>query len=172
MSRLKDPNDLLDEIIEKIFRNHPNGRKKVMPLYRKYKQLMMYGIFGFWTFLISIISYAVFTESFGWNILIANAFSWVLATYFAFYTNRKWVFVSHVTGVYAFFQQLMSFSAGRLVTLGIEEWMLGFFIGILHWANMPVKFMSQFIVVALNYVFSNLIVFRKKSKRKKEEKEA
>ncbi|MFN2939263.1 GtrA family protein [Lachnospiraceae bacterium YH-ros2226] len=158
---LKDPNDLLDQFIAWAFRNHPNGRAKVMPLYAKYKQLMMYGIFGLWTFIISIGTYALFTEGFGWNIILSNAISWVFATYFAFATNRRYVFVAHVKGIYAFVHQLIGFSAGRLITLGIEEAMLYFFIGRLRWPNMPVKFMSQFIVIALNYVFSKLIVFRK-----------
>lgn len=165
---LKNPNDLLDQFMERAFRNHPNGRAKVMPLYAKYKQLMMYGIFGLQTFLVSIGSYALFTEAWGWNIMLANALSWVFATYFAFITNRKFVFVTHVTGIYAFFHQLIGFSAGRVLTLGIEEWMLWFFIGRLRWPNMPVKFMSQFIVIALNYVFSNLIVFRSKRPRELE----
>jgi putative flippase GtrA len=93
--------------------------------------------------------------------MISNAISWIFATYFAFVTNRRFVFTKHVKGIYAFFRQLVGFSAGRLITLGIEEAMLYFFIGCLKWPNMPVKFMSQFIVIALNYVFSKLIVFRK-----------
>ena len=135
-----NPNDLMDRFIDWAFRNHPVGRQKVQPLYVRYKQPMMYGVFGFQTFLIAIISYALFTEYWGWNIMIANAISWVLSTLFAFFTNRKWVFISHAVGVAAFFRQFASFCLG---------------------SNMPVKFCSQFIVIALNYVFSNLIVFRK-----------
>ena len=158
---MMNPNDLMDRFIDWAFRNHPVGRQKVQPLYVRYKQPMMYGVFGFQTFLLAITSYALFTEYWGWNIMIANAISWVLSTLFAFFTNRKWVFISHAVGVAAFFRQFASFCLGRLITLAIEEWMLWFFIGQLNLPNMPVKFCSQFIVIALNYVFSNLIVFRK-----------
>jgi putative flippase GtrA len=40
--------------------------------------------------------------------------------------------------------------------------MLLVFIGLLQQPNMPVKIASQVIVIALNYVFSKLWVFRKK----------
>ena len=53
---------------------------------------------------------------------------------------------------------------GRMITLGIEEAMLYTFVVQLDLPNMPVKVCSQFIVIALNYVFSKLIVFRKRKK--------
>ena len=112
-----NPNDLMDRFIDWAFRNHPVGRQKVQPLYVRYKQPMMYGVFGFQTFLIAIISYALFTEYWGWNIMIANAISWVLSTLFAFFTNRKWVFISHAVGVAAFFRQFASFCLGLLQTI-------------------------------------------------------
>ena len=160
---MKTPYELLDAIFERGFRNHPVGRKKMYPVYLRFRELMCYGIFGLFTFLISIFTYALFTEKFGWNVLVANALSWIFATAFAFITNRRYVFVSHASGFKEFSKQLWSFSAGRLATLGIEEVMLYVFITKLGLPNMLIKFCSQFIVIALNYVFSKLIVFRKKS---------
>lgn len=158
---MMSPGDWLDRVFDFFFLKHPRGYKKMHPIYLKYKELALYGIFGIGTVLISILSYALFTEAFGWNILLSNALSWVFATSFAFYTNRKYVFVSHAKGVFAFFMQLWGFSFGRLVTLGIEEWMLFMFVQRMKLPNMPVKSCSQVVVIALNYVFSKLIVFRK-----------
>ena len=59
--------------------------------------------------------------------------------------------------------QLWSFTGARLLTLVIEEVMLVVLIEILGFPNMTVKLLAQFIVVSLNYVFSKLIVFRKKA---------
>lgn len=155
-----NPGDWLDRVFDFFFKKHPIGYKKMHPIYLKYKELALYGLFGLGTFLIAIFTYALFTETFRWNILFANALSWIFATAFAFYTNRRYVFVSHATGVFAFFMQLWGFSVGRLVTLAIEEGMLYVFIEQMHLPNMTVKCCSQFIVVALNYVFSKLIIFR------------
>lgn len=93
---------------------------------------------------------------------MANAIAWIFATLFAFYTNRRWVFIFHPKGVYAFFVQLGGFCLGRLLTLGIEEMMLYFCIEVYHLPNMLIKMLAQIIVIALNYVFSKLIVFRGK----------
>jgi putative flippase GtrA len=132
------------------------------PFYNRYKEFLLYALFGLGTVLISIGSYALFTEHMDMGILVANAISWVFATLFAFLTNRAWVFTSHVTGAKAFLLQLGSFSLGRFATLLIEEWMLYFFVGVLQLPNMTIKFIAQIVVIALNYLISKLIVFRRK----------
>ncbi len=161
---MRDSYEILDSAMERILRYHPKAKAKLMPIYPKYRTPMMYGIFGFQTFLVSIITYAIFTEVWHWDVVIANAVSWVFATAFAFITNRLWVFTNCARGWRAFFKQLGSFSAGRIFTLLIEEFMLWFFIGELNLPNMPVKFVAQFVVIATNYFVSNLIVFRSKGR--------
>ncbi len=136
---MKKPADWLDSVFNYFFTRHPKSRK-VEPLYRKYMEL---------------------TEPLHWNILLGNALSWVFATAFAFFTNRRYVFYNHTSGVFAFFYQLGTFCAGRIITLVIEELMLGIFIGICHFPNMLIKFIAQFVVITLNYVFSKIFVFKK-----------
>lgn len=153
-------NDFMDRWFNYIFENHP-GSRPYIPKYQKWKEFMMYGLFGTGTFFIAIITYAVLSESLHWNVLLANLVAWVFATLFAFFTNRRFVFTKHRKGVFAFLIQFWGFTFGRLITLVIEEWMLYFFIGIMEFPNMLVKFFSQIIVIALNYVFSKLFVFRK-----------
>ncbi|MDD5956865.1 MAG: GtrA family protein [Lachnospiraceae bacterium] len=157
---MKKPADWLDSVFNYFFTRHPKSRK-VEPLYRKYKELMLYGMFGLGTFIISLFTYWLFTEPLHWNILLGNALSWVFATAFAFFTNRRYVFYNHTSGVFAFFYQLGTFCAGRIITLVIEELMLGIFIGICHFPNMLIKFIAQFVVITLNYVFSKIFVFKK-----------
>ena len=62
------------------------------PFYKKNKEVLLYLFFGGLTFIVSIVTYAVFNVSMGINELIANVMSWVLAVLFAFATNRVWVF--------------------------------------------------------------------------------
>lgn len=153
--------DFMDRIVNYFFVKYP-GSQKVLPLYLRMKELMMYGLFGLGTFLIAIISYAIFTEAMNMNILIGNVLCWVLATMFAFLTNRRWVFPVHEKGFKAFMKQMASFTGGRILTLGIEEVMLGVLVQWLNFPNMPIKFLAQFIVVSLNYFFSKALVFRQK----------
>lgn len=154
-------NDFMDRIVNYFFVKYPKSQV-VLPLYLKMKELMMYGLFGLGTFLIAIFSYMLFTENRKMNVLIGNALSWMLATTFAFLTNRKWVFPIHEHGFAAFTKQFVSFTAGRLLTLGIEEVMLGVLVQWLGLPNMPIKFVAQFVVISLNYFFSKALVFNKK----------
>ena len=155
-------NDFMDRIFNAVFRKY-KGTRFIIPLYYRMKELMMYGLFGLGTFIVALSTYAFFTETLEWPIALGNAASWIFATAFAFLTNRKWVFPKHRKGFFAFLMQLWSFTGARLLTLVIEEVMLVVLIEILGFPNMTVKLLAQFIVVSLNYVFSKLIVFRKKA---------
>lgn len=132
------------------------------PLYNRYRELWLYALFGLGTVIINLSVYSIFTEGMKVGILISNAIAWVFATLFAFFTNRRWVFISHARGWKAFLLQLGSFCFGRAITLFIEEWALFFFIGILKFPNMLVKTIALVVVIALNYLVSKLIVFRKR----------
>lgn len=134
------------------------------PFYKRYKEVLLYLFFGGLTFVISVVSYAAFTEGLGWNELIANLFSWVFAVLFAFFTNRIWVFQAAVKGGKAFLQQMLSFFGGRVFTLVVEEVILLIFI---TWLGLPgvwVKVAAQVVVIILNYVISKLFVFRKENR--------
>ena len=152
-------NDFLDAIFNAVFKKS-SGTRVVIPIYFRLKEIMMYGIFGLGTFFVALITYALFTETFDWPILIGNALSWGFTTLFAFLTNRKWVFPRHKHGAAAFFVQLWLFVAGRLLTLGMEEFLLYFTVEALNLPNMLMKLLIQILVVTANYLFSKILVFR------------
>lgn len=131
------------------------------PFYKKNKEMLMYLFFGGLTFVVSIVSYALFNVGFSINELIANIISWVIAVTFAFFTNRIWVFNAPTNGMKEFITQMISFFGGRVVTLVIEEAILLVFITWLGFPSMVIKVIAQVIVIVLNYVISKLVVFRK-----------
>ena len=129
--------------------------------YKKNKEILLYLFFGGLTFLVSIISYAFFNIQIGWNALVANIGSWILAVAFAYITNRIWVFDSDASTAADFIKEITSFIGGRVATLVIEELILFIFITNLGMNSMLVKIVAQVIVIVLNYVISKLIVFKK-----------
>ena len=135
----------------------------------KYREQLLYLVFGGLTTLVSIGSYFLFVTVLGINALIGNIFSWILAVLFAYVTNRKWVFNSTVSSKKEILKEMASFFAARLLTLGIEELLLFVFINLLGLNSLVVKIGAQIVIVILNYVFSKLIVFRKKNGREKEQ---
>ena len=111
---MKKEKDIFDRIMElpvlRIFN----------PFYKKNKEILLYLFFGGLTFLVSIISYAFFNIQIGWNALVANIGSWILAVAFAYITNRIWVFDSNAETTADFIKEITSFVGGRVATLVIE----------------------------------------------------
>jgi putative flippase GtrA len=136
------------------------GLRVFNPVYKKYKEGLLYLFFGFLTFAVSIGTYAIFSVMLSINELIANVFSWILAVFFAFFTNQKWVFKCKANSIREFFKQMRSFFTGRVITLIIEEIILFTFITCMDFNHMIVKLIAQVVIIILNYVISKLLVFR------------
>ena len=119
---ITDKPDIFDRIMSlKIF-------KWANPFYTKYKEVLMYLLFGGLTTLVSVGVFALFESHFGLNEHISNVISWLTAVRFAFVTNRIWVFPTKTKGFAAFIFQMAKFYGGRLFTLGVEELMLFVFV--------------------------------------------
>lgn len=155
VKNMENKKDIFDKIMELP------GFRFFQPLYKKYKEILLYLFFGCLTVLVSIVSYAIFNLIFKIPALIANIISWILAVLFAFYTNRIWVFRASTNSKRDFLRQMFSFFSGRFVTLIIEELILFLFITNLHYGSMEVKIVAQIVVVILNYIISKLWVFNK-----------
>ena len=128
------------------------------PFYKKHREVLLYLFFGALTTVVSWGSFYLLHYPIGWNEHIANLLSWVAAVLFAFLTNRTWVFSAKGS----FLREMLLFFAARLTTLGVEEVFLLVFTTLLKKEAMPVKIVGNLLVLILNYVFSKLIVFRKK----------
>ena len=132
------------------------------PFYQKNKEMLLYLLFGGLTTIVSIGSYAWVNVGLGINELIANIISWIFAVTFAYVTNKIWVFQSKITGFFNVCREMTKFYGGRLFTLGVEELLLFLFITLLHGNSVLVKFAAQIVILVLNYIISNLFVFRRK----------
>jgi putative flippase GtrA len=133
----------------------------------KYKQFLLYALFGGLTFVVSVMSYGFFCTLLAFNELFSNLLSWILAVSFAFFTNRIWVFQSPTNTSREFFHQLLKFFSSRLATLGVEEIILLLFVTIMHLPNMLVKIAAQIIVIILNYILSKKVIFTSKKENSK-----
>lgn len=136
--------------------------EKIKALCLKYKEILLYLIFGGLTTVVSLVTFWLAGHPLGLNTLIANVISWICAVTFAYFTNAKWVFEAQPESRGEWLRQFVSFYAGRLATLGVEELLLFVFVTLLHCNDMLIKVIGQVVVVVLNYVISKLLIFRKK----------
>lgn len=143
--------------------------KKVVKLYKKYEEIINYLIFGVLTTLVSLITkwgllYTILDPTNSLELQIAIIISWICSVSFAYVTNRLYVFKSENKGI---LKEIVSFFGARLLTLGIEMFIMWLFVTYLKMNSDIMVFIwtiaTQFIIIVLNYIFSKLIVFRKKS---------
>ena len=131
---------------------------KLLNLYKKYKEIINYLIFGGLTTLISIVTYALFAKAFHIDYLISNVLSWIIAVLFAYITNKLFVFESKSKKN---IKEITSFFFFRVVSLIMEMIILYVFVDMLHIDDLITKIIAQVIVIVSNYVFSKVFVFKK-----------
>lgn len=136
------------------------GIKIFEPFYLKHKEGLLYLFFGGLTFVVSIATYALFNIVCGMNELLANILSWFIAVYFAYMTNRNYVFRVKYRDIKRHFRQIGDFFSARVLTLLLEELILFIFITKLRMRSMPVKIGAQVVVIVSNYLLSKLYIFK------------
>lgn len=141
-------------------------RDFILPLYRKYREYILYVFFGGVTTVINIIAYWICTRWLGMDTDPATTIAWILAVIVAYVTNRIWVFQSKENSVAGIVREIVSFFGARIATGLMDLGIMHLFVEVLHWPDMPVKIGSNVLVIILNYIFSKLFIFRKKKGEK------
>ena len=136
---------------------------KIKELFTKYKEVIMYLIFGVLTTVFSLVVYWIVSVTFlnpedAIQLQIANIISWVAGVSFAYVTNRKYVFESKNENK---LKELSSFVGSRVITLIFDMLIMGIGVTMLHFNDKIMKIISQVVVIVSNYIFSKLFVFKK-----------
>ena len=126
----------------------------------KYKDVILYLVFGVFTTVVNIVSYWLCAHVLGLGVMASSVIAWALAVFFAYVTNRTMVFHSSATGKGEILKEIGSFFACRLGT-GVADWVIMFvFFTVLHFNDMIFKIGNNFIVIVLNYVLSKFVIFK------------
>lgn len=127
--------------------------------------VLRYIFFGGCTTLVNLLCYYVlrlFTEI---NMNVANTISVITAILFAYFVNSRFVFKSEAQNFEQRFREFAKFVGARLSTMVIEVGGVWLMVDFMHINDLAAKFVIQFIVLALNYVFSKFLVFTKKEEK-------
>ena len=135
---------------------------KIKDLLKKYKFIILYGIFGVLTTLINIVSYSLLYSVLDVSNVISNIIAWVLSVLFAFITNKLWVFGSKSFEFKLFMAELGNFTLCRLATGVLDLGIMFVGVDLLKGPAIILKVISNVIVIILNYVMSKVFVFKKK----------
>ena len=121
------------------------------------RELVLYVFFGALTFLVNIVTYFIFEDLMGINYLISNILAWFFSVLFAYVTNRIWVFESKSPDI---LKEMSLFFGGRIFSGAVDTGLMYLFIDVLMISDLISKIVVQVIVIILNYIFSELIVFK------------
>lgn len=136
--------------------------KMILDLYIKYKEMILYLVFGGLTTLLNIVSYALFARLLKMDTLIANGLALTVSILFAYVTNKLFVFASKTETWEETFREFVSFIVCRLATGALDMLIMYVTVDVLHLFDLLMKILSNIIVIVLNFVCSKLVIFRKK----------
>lgn len=147
--------------------------KKIKEILRndRIRELIVYGIVGVLTTVISYVIYFAITRGVAALkgiapdgavlILVANIISWICSVAFAFWANKVYVFRSTKWNAQTLKKELSGFVAARLFSLGFDAG----FMELVVWLGMNdliAKLLSNVLVIIINYFLSKFLIFKKK----------
>lgn len=150
----------------------------IKKIFLKYKEVLLYVLFGVLTTLVNFIAFGAFSYILGDNFyLISNAIAWIISVVFAYITNKLFVFNSKSLAPKILLKEFSQFLVVRIFSFVIEEFGMWLFIDILGFdtysfekfgfkitGQIITKILLAVIVIIINYFFSKFLIFRKKSK--------
>ena len=123
--------------------------------------ILLYLIFGGLTTVINLAAFYVLRRMFPFETTApANICAWFISVVFAFFTNKYFVFEADKKSQNSGLFQLLSFFAARLFSGILDIVIVLIFVDIINFPDMPVKVVSNIIVIVLNYVASKLVIFK------------
>lgn len=139
--------------------------EKIKALCIKYREILIYLIVGVMTTIVSwgaaFLGKMILDVNISWLNTVNNTFSWLVGVLFAYPLNRKWVFKSTNPKI---IEEFLGFAASRVSTLIMDIVIMWVTYNLIHMHYWIAKiFISSVIVTIANYVFSKLLIFKKKS---------
>ena len=140
---------------------------KIKKRYDRNREIISYIIVGILTVLVNLIVkwtllFTIFDAKNALELQTVVVISWLIAVFFAYFSNRIFVFKSNQKNV---LKEIINFFLSRVLTLLLEMVIMWCLINVLGLnSNLWVVIWTclvQIIVIVLNYILSKLFVFKK-----------
>ena len=140
--------------------------KKILELYKKYKEIINYLIFGGLATVVNFVSYYIFARTLNVDEVISSGLSWFCSVLFAYVTNKLFVFESKKNTKKEVIKEMVSFFLARIVSGALcDVGTFALMVKVFNINDIITKIVTQVMVVIVNYVFSKLIIFKKDKKQ-------
>lgn len=119
----------------------------------RYQEQWRYMLVGCGT---TLINYAIYyaLNFLGVYYVASNVAAWVGSVIFAYFANGAWVYGATSRRSW---REGMEFALSRLLSLGMETFLLYLLVDLEHWDQNLTKLVLAVLVVALNYVTGRIV---------------
>ncbi len=134
---------------------------KIKELFLKYRELILYVIFGGLTTVVSFVVYYALL----WcqlHYIASQAISWAAAVAFAFVVNKLFVFEDRDNSPSALIRQIGQFVGVRIASGVLETVLLWLLVDVIRMGADIAKIPVAVLTVVINYIASKLLIFKKK----------
>ncbi|MBU5263729.1 GtrA family protein [Bacillus atrophaeus] len=121
----------------------------------------MYIIMGIFTTAVNISSFYILVEILDTDYKTATVIAWILSVLFAYITNKIYVFQQKTSDMRSLMRELTAFFSVRLLSLGIDLGMMILLVSQFHTNETLAKILDNVVIVAVNYIASKWLVFKK-----------
>ena len=139
--------------------------KRICKLIEQYWDVLSYLFFGGLTTLVNFLVYFPLYNWLRWSAVLSNVIAWVAAVFFAFLTNKPFVFRSHDWSIRTVFPELSKFIGCRIGSGLLETLTIWWIVDLHSWNGNWTKIAVSILVVILNYISSKWFVFAKKERQ-------
>ena len=137
--------------------------EKIKEIYKKYKEIINYLIFGFLTTVINFVSYYICARIFLIDEVISSIIAWFISVLFAYITNKLLVFDQHTDNIKSLIKEMVSFFLARIASgILFDVGTFAVMVKVLHINDIISKFITQVMTIITNYLLSKLVIFKTK----------
>lgn len=132
----------------------------ITELLKRYKDIILYGIFGLMTTAVNVGVYYLSFHIFSFSNIVSTVLAWFISVLFAFVTNKMWVFESRSFKAGVLIREMLSFFSCRLLTGALDLLIMYAAVDYMAWNALLWKVISNIIVIVLNYIAGRVLIFR------------
>lgn len=130
-----------------------------MKLIEKYRDFLVYCLFGFMASVINIIVFNISHNNLKITLWLANTIAWLIANVFSFFVTKLFVFKTEMGNYKMMFKEGSYFLASRLLSLLFDDIFMVVAVLVLPLNNIIIKIIDQLVVGLFNY-FSSKWIFK------------
>lgn len=136
-------------------------RNSINQYYKKYKEVILYLIFGILTTGVNIAVFWICDTLIHIEYKAGNIIAWIFSVAFAFFMNKFFVFESKNKSNIEASKEAIKFILARIFSLVVDMLLMVLMIDVLKFYSLVAKIISNLVVVIINYVVSKFIIFKK-----------